>query len=121
MQLQPSTARKVFAALFRKPVERRNGIRHVCFDTNTKKRALAREKARAYWRGWYKRNRPRLLAKVKAWEKAHPERTKERKRAYAMRNVERTRRIKREYMRRQRLLHPENIARWKEAPALQAE
>lgn len=117
MQLQPSTERRVFAALFRKPVQRINGVRLVSFDPKERKEETARGKQRAYYRIWYERNKAKVRAKANAWDEAHPEQAMARKTRWEKRNLEKVRKYKREYMRRQRLLNPGRVKAWRSGNA----
>jgi hypothetical protein len=125
MQLQPSTERKVFTALFRKPAKRINGVRLISFDPDRRAEQIALENKRAYHRGWYRRNREKVIAKVNAWNKAHPEAVKFRKARWQNENIERKRKANREYARRKRDQRKvlqgtgecaASPATWKEAP-----
>jgi hypothetical protein len=107
----------VLQLLFAKPPQRINGVRLVSFDPEKRKAEEAKAKQRAYHRGWYRRNREKVLEKVRAWEEAHPGQAMERKARYQARNVEKYRKIKRDYMRRQRALNPERVRVWRSGNA----
>lgn len=93
---------EVFTALFRKPLVRINRVRLVSFDSDKRIQEAEREKRRAYHRGWYLRNRAKVIAKVNAWNEAHPDVVRARKARWQERNIERHRKSNREYARRKR-------------------